>query len=36
VAAIVLLTIAVLIGIALNRRSGVLEASKQDHVNPGI
>lgn len=37
VAAIVLLAIAVLIGIvALNRRSGVLEANKQDQVNRGI
>src|ERR1051326_6938459 len=36
VAAIVLLAVAVLIGVAaLNRRSGVLEANKQDQVDPG-
>jgi hypothetical protein len=37
VAAIVLVAIATLIGvIALNRRSGPLEANKQDHQNPDI
>jgi len=37
VAAIVLVAIAILIGvIALNRRSGALEANKQEHKNPDI
>jgi hypothetical protein len=37
VAAIVFVAIAVLIGvIALNRRSGALEANKQEHKNPGV